>query len=578
MNKRHKKSQTRHIRVGLGLKMSLAFGAAALIFGLSVIPALGQLEHLRRVQVESQDRATGVRALLEINILSRNEALAVSALLLQSTNGDNSQIVQFREAAAAKKVWQAAANAVAQTDQEKAWFAQLKDADMAFEDNFNNQLVPAIQNNDSEAITNSRLLSDGYLGRVKRLSEQIIDSYLHNERLAAQTLDATAATTVWLVGLFVVVGTVLHIIFIILISRSILRPLTSLNNGTRSVARGDLTTTPNVETNDEVGDLAANFGRMVASLRGVVAQVQREAGLIETESRHITRVSQAQVEGSTQQREAVFAISTMVMQLSARTGDIAEAAERVARVAQDAYNSTQVGQKAVTAVVSGLVTIRERANETTQRTNAVNRSLQQVSAILDVINEIAEETHLLAVNATIEASGAGTYGRRFGVVAQEVGSLSDRSKAASLIAVRIINDLKNSGTASVEAAHHNMVEIERGAVLVERNAAAIDEIIALTDRLAQLSDAIHQATQAQREAARLSVEMARNIGEVAERMESQSAQSAQAARSLSSIAAQLHHSTNAFHIAPDLSLPPDTFPPLTDMLPVLMPSSEQVLV
>jgi methyl-accepting chemotaxis protein len=253
--------------------------------------------------------------------------------------------------------------------------------------------------------------------------------------------------------------------------------------------------------------------------------------------------SQQQASGATQQASAVSEVSTTVEELGATARQIAQSAEHVAQASQQTLEHLSNGQAAVDESVQGMERIRARMQDISARVLSLGERSQQIGEIIDLIDDISDETHLLALNAAIEAAGAGEHGRRFAVVAAEVKSLANRTLAAAKEVKGVIAEIREANNAAVLAAEEGGKEVERGAELSYRAGQVMDTILMVAERTAQSGAEIGMATAQQQSASEQVVEAMREIAEVARQSAAGSRQMAESAAMLTAIANRLNGMT-----------------------------------
>jgi methyl-accepting chemotaxis protein len=254
--------------------------------------------------------------------------------------------------------------------------------------------------------------------------------------------------------------------------------------------------------------------------------------------------SQQQASGATEQASAVSQVSTTVEELGATARQIAQSADHVAQAAQQTLEHLSSGQGAVDESVQAMERIRTRMQDISTRVLSLGERSQQIGEIIDLIDDISDETHLLALNAAIEAAGAGEHGRRFAVVAAEVKSLANRTLAAAKEVQGVIAEIRQATNAAVLAAEEGGKEVERGAELSYRAGQVMDTILMVAERTAQSASEIGMATAQQQSASEQVVEAMREIAEVARQSASGSRQMAESAAMLTAIADRLHGITH----------------------------------
>ncbi|MCS6888188.1 methyl-accepting chemotaxis protein [Chloroflexus sp.] len=254
--------------------------------------------------------------------------------------------------------------------------------------------------------------------------------------------------------------------------------------------------------------------------------------------------SQQQAGGASEQASAVSEVSTTIEELGSTARQIAQAAEHVSEAAQQTLEQLSSGQDAVDESIQAMERIRQRVQDISTRVLGLGERSQQIGEIIDLIDDISDETHLLALNAAIEAAGAGEYGRRFAVVAAEVKSLANRTLAAAKEVKGVIAEIRQATSAAVLAAEEGSKEVERGVELAHRAGQVMDNIVMVAERTAQAAAEIGLATAQQQSASEQVVETMREIAEVARQSALSARQMAESAAKLTAIAARLHGIAN----------------------------------
>ncbi|MDH2413671.1 methyl-accepting chemotaxis protein [Nocardioides sp. CER19] len=312
------------------------------------------------------------------------------------------------------------------------------------------------------------------------------------------------------------------ILLSIVVTRSIVRPLRRSVDALTRVADGDLTASPGIDQGDEVGRLAAAFDASMASLRGIVSTLAESADTLSGTAAGIERTT-ARISGS-----AVEA-SAGATEVSSAAGQVSENVQTVAAASEQMGASIQeIARSAQHAV--GVVAEAVREAETTRRTiDQLGQSSEEIGNVVKLISSIAEQTNLLALNATIEAARAGEAGKGFAVVASEVKDLAqETAKATDDISQRVgaiqadasgavaaidrigevvtrISDSQNTIAAAVEEQSVTTKEMNRS---VSDAAGGTGEIAAAIVTLAGSSqvttDGVHEISAAVGELSRMS--------------------------------------------------------------------------
>ncbi len=250
--------------------------------------------------------------------------------------------------------------------------------------------------------------------------------------------------------------------------------------------------------------------------------------------------SQQQASGATEQASAVSEVGTTIEELGSTARQIAQTADHVSQAAQQTLENLSNGQGAVDESIQAMERIRQRVQDVSERVLGLGERSQQIGEIIDLIDDISDETHLLALNAAIEAAGAGEHGRRFAVVAAEVKSLANRTLAAAKEVKGVIAEIRQATSSAVLAAEEGSKEVERGADLAQRAGLVMDNIVMMAERTAQSAAEIGLATAQQQSASEQVVETMREIAEVARQSAASARQMAESAAMLTAIADRLH--------------------------------------
>ena len=297
-------------------------------------------------------------------------------------------------------------------------------------------------------------------------------------------------------------GTLLGVLIVVLgslaITRSITGPLDRLVAGAEQIGRGNFEHRIEVNNQDETGELARSFNSMAErrqkaeallarqseerehTLRTVAEFVNQLAGT----TSEILASTTEQVAGAQEQGSAVAETVSTVEEL-AQMSD--EAAGRARAVSESARHSEEVGrngQRAVGEAISAMSTVREQVESIASRILALAEQAQAIGDIITTVNDISEQTHMLALNASIEASRAGEHGRGFAVVAAEVKALADQSKKATAQVRQILGQIQKATQGAVMTTEDGTKSVATATRVVTQAGATIQ---ALGDQLAQAS-------------------------------------------------------------------------------------------
>jgi len=322
------------------------------------------------------------------------------------------------------------------------------------------------------------------------------------------------------------------VLVVIALGRSVVRPLHDLVAGAARVAEGDLTLEIDESRRDEMGRLATAFNQMVRSLRALIRHMHDGIIQISTASTDIEGLAEQQTAGSVEQVVSVEEITSSLEELAASAAGIAERSESVVTTAEETVAAATGGQRTVAVALEGLDRIHGTVQNIAGTSMRLGDRSQKIGDVLAIIQEIASETHLLAVNAAIESAAAGEHGRRFAVVAGEVRRLAERSRASAEEIAALVTEIQAAINASVMAAEQGTKEVESGVELGRGVDKALQEIVQMIEKTTQTAREISLATQQQRVASDQVVAVIRGVADNAR-------ESAEGMRQASGLATQL---------------------------------------
>ncbi|MFK7698583.1 chemotaxis protein [Pseudomonas caspiana] len=241
-------------------------------------------------------------------------------------------------------------------------------------------------------------------------------------------------------------------LLVILIARSIVRPLRDSVQAMADIASGESDLTRSLETqgNDEVTQLARHFNAFTAKLRGVVIQLQASANGLEKASSDLgSNAEQAQAR-SQQQSQQMELVATAVNEVTYGVQDVAKNAEHAANEMRDAESQAHQGQVNIDSSLRQIDHLSSTINQAVDVIRTLSSESTQIGGVLEVISSIAEQTNLLALNAAIEAARAGEQGRGFAVVADEVRLLAQRTQKSTAEIQSMIERLQTHSDAAVK--------------------------------------------------------------------------------------------------------------------------------
>jgi len=360
------------------------------------------------------------------------------------------------------------------------------------------------------------------LNDMQNIQDSIIDS---------QALNTNMRTVVYvtIIGILpFIFGLAFFIIY------SITKPLHIVIDIADKIANGDLQVeVPHTNLQDEVGSLIQKFRKMVANLRELTMQIKEAANALAAASSEISASVTQIASGATETATAANETSTTVEEVRQTALDSNRKAKYVSESAQKAVQVSQNGEKAVVDMVDSMKRIEVQMTTIAESIMKLSEHGQAIGGIIATVEDVAEQSNLLAVNASIEAAKAGEQGKGFAVVAMEVKSLAEQSRQATSRVRGILDDIQKATGSAVLTTEQGGSAVEAG-VEVSGNAS---------NAIQDLANSVGEAAQATTQIAVSSQEQLVGMDQVVSAMESikqASTQNVTATKQVESAAHDLH--------------------------------------
>jgi len=230
---------------------------------------------------------------------------------------------------------------------------------------------------------------------------------------------------------------------------------------------------------------------------------------------------------------------------------VAENARQAAVVARLASTTAEAGGVAIDRSVQNIYTLRETVAETAKKVKRLGESSQRISKVASLIDQIALQTNLLAINAGIEAARAGEQGQGFAVVAEEVGQLAARSAAATKEIELIVTNIQQETSEVVEAMELGTTQVVEGTNLVGDAKQSLSKILEVSRQIDTLVQSISSATVSQAETSQAVTELMKEIAKVSERTSNSTRQVSGSLKETLGIAQELQASVGTFKVGGD---------------------------
>ena len=329
---------------------------------------------------------------------------------------------------------------------------------------------------------------------------------------------------------------------------SIVGGVARLAEGAQKIADGDLTARVALETKDEMARIGKGFNSMAEALNGLIGKIQASAADVTAAAASVAASSQQIHDGSQRQSEAASSMAASVEQTTVGIEQIAEHARSALAISAESGKLSEAGSEVVGRSVAEMKRIAESVEQSAKLIEELGRQSDRISAIVNVIKDIADQTNLLALNAAIEAARAGESGRGFAVVADEVRKLAERTTQSTQDIASMIAVIQNGTAQAVGSMHAGVEQVAGGVALAMQAGEAMERIHSGNQRVVH---SVGDISLALKEQSAASAEIAANVEKIAQMAEESNASvaaSTATARELEGLADSLQNETRRYKV------------------------------
>jgi twitching motility protein PilJ len=314
-----------------------------------------------------------------------------------------------------------------------------------------------------------------------------------------------------------------------------------------SLAEGDLTVKATV-TEDITGAIADSVNFAVEALRSLVTTINETAVQVSAAAQETQATAMHLADAAQHQARQISSASVAINDMATSIDNVSKNSAESADVAQRSVQIAANGAQVVRQTIQGMDNIRDQIQETSKRIKRLGESSQEIGAIVELINDISEQTNILALNAAIQAASAGEAGRGFAVVADEVQRLAERASGATKRIETLVQTIQSDTNEAVSSMEQTTSEVVSGARLAEDAGHALGEIETVSNSLADLIQGISTSAR-QQSAAATNISATMNvIQEITSQTSVGASQTAESIGNLAQLASDLRRSVADFKL------------------------------
>lgn len=530
------------LTLGLGVlaSITLVLGAAA----YHAIVVIEDASHEIDRKAEERDRAKNLAAAV------LTEAFATRGFLL---SGDDKILLDFESAKLERARVSDELAASLKSEQAMRLAAEMKSSHDAYTEIAEREIEFKRESKEAEALDVMRTQALPAFAAADKATKDFI-AELNQEKQEIdreQASDVLKAKTI-IIGLCLA-GSLLGVFVGEVISRSVSRAIAKVIANIQELASNDLSTEDLVMTPDEIGRAGTALNEMKRELRSMIRSIADTAGHVASASEQISSSAEQQAQSAAVQKDQTTQVAGALQEMNVTVQQVSENSARASEASGKAAETARHGGEIVDQTLAKMQVIAESVRSTALRIGELGKSSDQIGRIVGVINDIADQTNLLALNAAIEAARAGEQGRGFAVVADEVRKLAERTTTSTKEIAQMIQTVQQETKLAVGAMEEGTRQVEEGVHTTNKAGEALHKIITMSEQVGEMILLISRAAKEQSVATDHINQNMEQIASLVRESAAGAQQSAKACQDLSGTAFQLQQMVSNFKLDGSLS-------------------------
>lgn len=402
---------------------------------------------------------------------------------------------------------------------EKFISAEMLEHKNAFEEKFDDfkKLMPELQDAYAKGDLDTVALVHFSWSEMKPVMFSAIDEMAKLQKLSVSGFHAERKNAIARMNFIVLVVAVFIAGFFLVLAfitiRSISEPIAVVVNAAKQVAEGNLSSTVNLNSGDEMGSMAFELNKMLDKLNKAFSSISHESGRISNHAEGLFDASKSLTEGTDQQKMQISQVTAAANEMSQTIVDMAKNATEASKAAEKSVSTASSGKSIVSQAVIKITELADSTGNASTSIEKLGKSSEEIGEIINVIQDIADQTNLLALNAAIEAARAGEQGRGFAVVADEVRKLAEKTAKSTKEISEKIQSIQKGTKDSISLMNEGKNQADEAVSVVSDAGSALLNIVEDSSKVMDMIQRIAAAIEEQSSAAD---EVTRSMEDVAE--------------------------------------------------------------